>query len=359
MQNSNRKKIVYVVLAVSGLYSMYVGYQKYTAIPQYNRLEAVAVMSNKAELRFMQRRDTVAGRVEADSSVMLMSDIAGRVKKININEGQMVKKGTILLELENSYESSQVDSYTAEVDRLKSQVDRAKALYENQDIPLAALKDKEAELSSTIAKKKQAQATLDKTYIKAPFDGILGLRNVNLGAQVQPNTDIVKITTLDKLRVKFSVSVDRMPYITEGNIVDVLIGEEELPLEATIIAKEADLHQNTHQVEVVASLNNKDGNIIPGQYARVMITTSKEENVVAVPESSLIRDEEDKIFVFKVKQGIVNKVSVELGPRYGDGFVEISNGIKEGEEIIVNVGESKTVRISDGMPVKIVTDSEI
>lgn len=351
-----KKNWLYILLGIAVLGGGYYLYNRMNRLPQYNKLNPTPVTAMKVEKRFLIRKESLAGRLEADESVALTPGQQGTIKKIMVKEGQLVKKGTVLAELDNSKELALVTTQKAGVAKAKASLERAKALAAQDDIPKATVMDKEAEYQSALGQLQQAQASLDGTYITAPFDGILGIRLVSTGEFVQPNTEIVRLTRLDPLRVKFSISADRLPYVVEGNNVSLFIGDEVLPVQAIIAAKDSHLHESTHLIDVVATLENKNQNYLPGQYARVNLTTSKEEEVKAVPESSLVREDDDKIFAFVIKQDIANKVNLELGPRYGDGFIEVISGVEEGDEIIYNVGDAQQLRIHDGMPVKVVSD---
>lgn len=352
----SRKHIAYVLLGLVGVYGIYYGYNKFNSLPKYTKLEPTPVNTLEVNSRFLMRREMLPARLEAESYATLVSEVQGKVKQINISEGQFVKEGTLLVQLDDASAAAAYEGAVAEYDKTVNHVEKAKILVEKGDIPEQTLKDKEAELKVAESAKNRAYADLSKFRIFAPFDGIVGLRHVSVGTYVQPQVDIVRMTKMNPLRVKFAISADRLPYVIDGNKVQVFVGDDGLPVEGVILAHESALSDNTHMVDVVAKIDNASLSFLPGQHAKVGLITSKEDEVMAVSESALLKGENDTFFVFVVKQDIAVKTEVEIGSRRGDGYVEVKFGLNAGDEVIIDLGESKNIRISDGMPVKKITE---
>lgn len=354
-KNKFSKNIMYLLLLCVMGYGAYSLYSKFTALPKYNKLEATIVNTTTASKRFLLKKELLPAKLEADDSVVIMSEVSGRIKTLNVVEGNFVKQGTLLAQLEDAEQAASVSAYQAEYERSIHNLEKAKLLAEKGDIPQQTLKEKELETATSESKKNQAEAILAKMRIFAPFDGVLGLKQVSVGAFVQPNAEITKLHSLNPLRVLFSVSSDKVAYVNTGNKVQVFVDHENLPIEGTILAHEPDLQTSTHMINVVAQIDNSSNTFFPGQHAKVGLITSKEEEVLAVPESALIKGDNEIYSVFVMKQNIAVKTEVELGSRRGEGYVEILTGLKENDEIIIDLGESRNTRLSDGMPVKKLT----
>lgn len=348
----NFRTLLYGILTLFTTYAGYKGYRRVTYLPSYQKLEPIPVDIEPIETRFLARREVFSSKLSADESVSIIVETPGRIKKLNIQEGKEVKAGTLLVKLDDEQQLAQLTTYQTQYERALRSFEQAKILAQKGDIPLITLKDKESDLKTAKAKRDEADAMVHKTEIRAPFDGVVGIRQQSVGAFVQPNTEITKLNKLDPLRVHFSVPADRIKYVIPGSTVQVNIGSQAIPVRATIIAKESNLQSHNHLLDVVALLPNPNREYIPGQYASVSLVTSQEDDVLAVPETALVYGDNDRVFVFIVKDNRAVETPVDLGVRRGGGYVEINGGISEKDEIIVDVGESKGMRIIDGTPVK-------
>lgn len=349
------RKVLYAVLGLVTLYTGCSVYRRYAAIPNYKRAEAIPVETEKIEKRFLARKETFSAKLQADESVTVISEVQGRVKELNLKEGQFVTQGTVLVQLENAQQVAHLRTVTAEYERAEQHYQKAKKLAAAGDIPQNTLKDAETTLNAAKAKRDEAQSAVDKMTITAPFDGVLGIRQISTGAFVHQNTEITKLNKLNPLRVHFSVPVDRMQHIILNNTVQVTVGDDPLPVPAVILAKESNLQSYNHLLDVVATLDNSEQTYIPGQFANVTLVTSQEEEVVAIPESSIVHGDNDQTYGFIVKNDIAIQKTLDLGARKSNGYVEVTN-LEAGVDIVLNVGGNKDMNLRDGAHIKLINN---
>lgn len=290
------------------------------------------------------------GSLSATQSAVLVAEVPGRIKEILFPQGKAVKKGEILVQLDDDSYESMVEKAKAKVDLMRSEYKRVKELFENGYGAKHALDKALFEFKAAEAELKTATIEYKKTKIRAPFDGFVGLhkssQGMSVGSFVSNREELVHISSLDPLYVDFPVPESVLSSIFVGKMLEVVVQGDNLPQSATVIAIEPLADSHTHSVRVRASLPNGDGFFKPGQFAHVLLKTHEKEEAVLIPASALER-ENDQSFVYVVHQGRAIRRPVEVGIS-NENMTEILQGVEEGWSI-VTVGQMK---LQDGMPVR-------
>lgn len=346
-----KKDYLYAGIFVLTCYIGYKVYQRRSHVPEYTRMQPVKVTTHIMDKRQLARKYTYPATLQAIDSAVITAEQPGRIKTLNLVEGQLVKKGDLLVEIENEVQQGNLDAAKAVVEEAQSNLIRVKNLVLNKDIPSVELKSAKLRLDKALGELKTAQSHVDKMVIMAPFDGMIGIRKVSQGAHVQPNTEIARLNQQDRLRVLFSVPVSNREYVLKGNHVEVVIGKDPVPVIAQIVAQDSNLQQNSSLLDVVGELYNDDDMHMPGQHAKVLVTSTKPAVVLALPESSLLYDDYDNPYVFVVRNGVSMQKGVELGSRRSSGFVEVQSGLQAGDVVVTNVGENRGSNLMDNVPV--------
>ncbi len=176
------------------------------------------------------------------------------------------------------------------------------------------------------------QALIDKTIMRAPFSGVVGLRQVSLGAYVSPTIAIATIQQLDKIKIDFTLPEENGKLLKKGGVVTVTLDEAgQVKRNATIIAIEPQVNQSTRNLIVRAILQDGKGN--PGAFVKVLLSAGTDKNAILVPTNCIIPDDKNKQLVL-VKDGKAVFVNVETGLREAS-FVEVTKGVKEGDTVVV------------------------
>lgn len=314
----------------------------------------------------INKRRSFSGTLRALNSVSLTSEIDGKVEKIFFEEGREVKKGDVLIQIDDRRARAGVNEASALVKQRKAQYGRMKILTEKNYNSVASTEKALAELKTAEAELEKANLILENTKIRAPFDGSIGLRsvagrssghsssehNISVGTFISLHQEVATIVALDPLEVSFSVPEQEVSGLSVGQEIDVTVeGFSELPLTAKIVAIEPYSDPVSHGIRVKASIDNKDKELKPGMFARTDVTIANDGDSVVIQEKAIIPEGEQK-YVFIVIEGQARQQSVIIGARE-NGMAQVISGLKTGDVYIVDGGGL----LVDGYPVRIKKDA--
>ena len=272
------------------------------------------------------------GTVIANEYVELHPEVSGRITYLDIPEGQYIKQGTLLARINDEDLEAQLDKSKVALDLAEKTVSRDKQLLEingiNQadyDAALNILQGYQADIA-------YEQALIDKTYIKAPFDGVVGLRKISPGAFVTPADIIATVQQLSTLKIDFTLPVTYSKFIRKGQLVDIEAdGDAQAGDKAEIIAVEPQADVNTRNILVRALLQGT--RLSAGSFVKILINAGRTDAIM-VPTNALIPDDRNNQVVL-VKKGMATFVNVKTGIREPDD-VEITQGVQPGDTVIVS-----------------------
>jgi membrane fusion protein (multidrug efflux system) len=291
---------------------------------------------------------TAVGTLLADESVVIRPEIDGRIANLHFREGQTVTKGQRLVTLDSSEYEAQLAGIKAELKVERQRYVRAQELYQQKFISKEALDALAGTVDQLEAKVQEAQARVDKTVIRAPFSGTVGLREVSPGAYVKAGDDIVILENLSLIKVDFRVPEVYMSKIKRDQPValrvDAYPGEE---FKGVVYAVQPAVDKQTRTLLMRARVANQGAKLKPGMFVRVALTTSTRPKAISVPEEALWPQGKDN-FVFLVVDNKVKLTKVELGNRR-PGEVEIVDGLSPGD-VVVTEGQ---IKLRDGAPVMV------
>lgn len=294
------------------------------------------------------------GTLISNESVVLRPEVTGRVAAIAFTEGATVRKGEVLLELDSSIERAELAQAEAQRALAATNFERAKELRRNNVGTQRALDEAEAALRIAEAQVELARARLDKRRLVAPFDARAGLRKVSLGEYVTGGTDIVNLEQIDPLKVDFRVPELFLAAIRERQRITLSV--DAFPNESftgLVRAIDPQIDRAGRAIVIRAEIDNRDGRLRPGLFARVRLTLAERAEALFVPEEA-VQPQGERHFVYKVVDGgngktVAKLTQVELGSRR-KGEVEVLSGLSRGD-VIVAAG---LLRVRDGAAVKVV-----
>lgn len=303
-----------------------------------------------AQVRVDTVRDnvTVVGSLLSNESVVVRPEIAGRIASFNIREGQLVKQGQELIEIEASVYEAELNEAKASLQMSRRDNARIQELF-RKGVSTASTRDEAlGRMEIDEARVALAETRLRKTVIKAPFTGILGFRHVSIGDYVTPGQDIVNIEDIDPVKVEFKIPETRLPDLAVGQPikvrVDAYAGEG---FEGEVYAIDPRIDAAGRSVAIRARVPNPDGRLRPGLFARVTLVVEERPSAMLVPETAIVpRGEAQQ--VFRVVDGKALLTDVRLGLRR-DGWVEVVEGLAP-DDVVVTAGQLK---LRDGMPVSV------
>lgn len=272
------------------------------------------------------------GSLLSDESTMVSAEVAGRVAEIAFSEGQPIKKGAVLVVLDDAVAQAELSQARANLALAQSRFDRSSRLKTAGFVSAEAREDASNALKLQQASVELAQAKLDKSRVIAPFDGVIGLRSVSVGEFVTPGQHIAPLEAVSMLKVDF-----RLP---ERNVADVKVGQtlalnvDAMPgraFEGVVYAISPLIEAGGRSVLVRARVDNAAGQLRPGMFARVQLITS-ESMALVVPESALSPSGQSQ-FVYRVIEGAAERVLVQIGERRA-GLVEIVSGLQAGDLVV-------------------------
>jgi membrane fusion protein, multidrug efflux system len=290
------------------------------------------------------------GSLRSNESVILRPEVSGRIATIGFKDGQLVRKGQLLVGLDATLNEAEVAQAQAEHDLAMSNLKRSEDLASRKFISSSAQETAASNAQVTEAKLKLAQARLSKMRIIAPFDGAVGIRTVSLGDYVKDGTDLVNIEDVRILKVDFRLPERNFSQIGVGQTVEVVA--DALPGErwqGLIEAINPKIDANGRSLEIRARLENTSGRLRPGMFVRVRVIVGERANALLVPEEAIVPQGE-QFFVYKVVEGTARRVPVKIGVRR-DATVEVVQGLAPGDQVV-----TAGMRLSrDGQPVRILS----
>jgi membrane fusion protein (multidrug efflux system) len=287
------------------------------------------------------------GSLKSNESVVLRPEIAGRIAAIHLREGMPAAKGAVLVALDASTQAAELRQAEANLALSQANHRRTEELYEKKFVSARARDEAAANLKVLEAAVALAQARLQKTQIRAPFAGIVGIRNVSIGDYVKEGQELVNIEDIGALKADFRLPESYLSRLRKGQSVEV--STDAMPgqtFKGTLDAIDPLLDASGRAISLRARLENPDLKLRPGMFVRVRLAFGGERQGLAVPEEALVPAGDDN-FVFRVVEGKAQRVMVKVGQRRG-ATVEITEGLKAGDEV-VSAGQLK---LRDGVPVR-------
>jgi len=284
--------------------------------------------------------------LNSNESVVIATEISGKVSQISFTDGQKVAKGQILLQLDQSVLSAERDRAQANLNLSEANIKRAELLLQEQAISERERDEAYAQWRLDEASLRLAEAQLAKTVIRAPFAGLLGLRRVSIGEYMQPGAVIVNLDDINPIKVDFRVPEVFAHQLRNGQKIQMLV--DAVPGESfagQVYAIDPQIDVNGRSVLLRAKVEQQDGPLRPGMFARVTLVLAERPQALMIPEEALI-PKGDQQTVFKVVDGKVVAAAVTTGLRT-KGQVEIVQGLAAGETVIT----AGHIKVRPGMPV--------
>lgn len=320
-----------------------------------NKLATIGKTSTKSEVEVgvyvvspqsYQEKISVGGTLLANEEVELSSEVAGKVILINFKEGSFVKQGDLLVKINDRDLQAQHSRAKYREKLAKDREKRQKVLLEKQAISQEEYDISLTELNSLVAETQLTQAQIEKTEIRAPFSGEIGLRRVSLGAFISQNQVVATLVDKHLLKLDFAVpekyfeamKTQKEVKFTVDGMVDVF--------SAKVYAMEPRVDPSTRTVHLRAMVPNADFRLVPGAFAKIELNLELDKKAVVIPAVALIAEAQGKK-VFVIKNGLAQEQVVETAGR-NETAVQIVQGLKVGDTVVVN----GIMQIRSGMPLK-------
>jgi membrane fusion protein (multidrug efflux system) len=289
------------------------------------------------------------GSLVSNESVVLRPEVSGRIEAIRFRDGETVRRGVVLVELDSAVQRAELQQARANLTLAESNFRRTQDLFGRKFVSQSSLDDARAKLEVARAGLALAQAHLQRMQIRAPFDGVVGIRSVSPGDFVQDGDALINLEDIATLKLDFRLPELYLDRVRPGQALelssDVLPGEIH---SATVEAIDPLVDVQGRAVRLRASLANPEMRLRPGVFARVRLILAERAEVAVVPEAALVPAPGNTQFVYRVEHGKVQRVMVKTGQRR-DAMVEVVEGLAPGA-VVVTAGQLK---LRDGASVNV------
>jgi membrane fusion protein (multidrug efflux system) len=308
----------------------------------------IAVIADAARIERLALEIEALGTAHANESVDITSKVSNLVTAVRFAEGQQVRVGSVLVELDSQQARADLAIAEAALKESTSQYHRSQELYSTKVLSDAQIEQIEATFRSNEARVASARAHLADTVIRAPFAGRVGLRRVSVGSLVNPGTVITTLDDLGRIKLDFTVPETYVAAVAPGLEIDARSpaypGES---FAGKVASVDSRVDPQTRSVTVRAMLPNGSGRLKPGMFLTVHLKRS-ESDVLLIPEEALVPEQGD-VYVFVVAGDAAAKRKVQIGQRRV-GSVQVTDGLRPGE-LVVTEG---TQKLRDGAAVQVV-----
>lgn len=350
----NKKWIITaVIVAVFGLalggYNYYKNHKESgeapaMAAPRNNTLSVNGVIAAPQNLTEDIR---MVGNLLPDEEVNLTFETSGKIVEINFKEGTMVRKGDLLAKVNDKPLQAQLSRYEAQLKLAQDRVYRQSTLLEKDAVSQEAFEQARTELATLNADIDIVKQNIALTELRAPFDGIIGLRNVSEGAYASPSVVVAKLTKISPLKIDMFVPERYADQVKAGTPLTFTVEGINEEFNAAVYAKESEVDSDTRMLSVRATYPNPNGRLQPGRFISAKIRMQDIPNAIAIPTEAIVPEMGvDKVFIYR--GGKAKAVAVKTGLRT-DALIHIVEGIVAGDTVIT----SGTLQLREDLPVKL------
>lgn len=306
----------------------------------------VLVATKKVEAAPLAETLDLVGTLRAEEAVDLQAETAGKVIEIAFVEGARVRQGDLLLRLNDAELQAARERAEARRELARLKEERLASLLKNGGVNQQDYDSARSEFAVQDAEAKLIAAQIEKTIIRAPFDGVVGLRAVSVGALVSSSTKVATLQATDRLKLDFAVPERHAGRLKPGAKVEFTVTGDRLAHAGEVYAVEPRVDEATRTVLVRARVPNPDGHLSPGALAQISLSLQQWDAALLVPAMAVLTTERGKT-LFVVADGVARVRKIETGLRRRD-LVQVTAGLKPGETIIV----AGVQAVKDGTKVK-------
>lgn len=285
------------------------------------------------------------GLILPDEEVSLSFETSGKIVDISFEEGTTVHKGDVLAKVNDKPLQAQLKRLEAQLGLARNRVYRQEQLFKKDAASQEAYEEAKTSLATLEADIEVVKTNIGLTELHAPFDGVIGLRQVSVGAYATPSTVVAKLTKITPLKIEFSVPERYAIQIHKGINMDFKVEGFQNPFHAQVYAVESSVDKDQHVFTARGHYANADKKLLPGQYASILLKKEEIPNAIVIPSEAIVPEMGvDKVYLYK--SGKAMPVEIVAGIRTA-GEVQVLSGLVVGDTIIT----SGTLQLRMGLPV--------
>ncbi len=334
---------LFLAAVLGGIFSWKQHAAEQMAAAQAGGPPPAVIAAASVQLESWQPYIHVVGSLEAVAGIEVTSEVGGQVSAINFNSGEWVKRGDLLLKLESQTDQAQLKGLVAERTLARLNFERVAKLVNERSVSKSDHDEARASLDAADARVAGQQALTDKKRIRAPFDGRLGIRRVDLGEYLSPGSAIVPLEQLDPMYADFMLPERDLARVSNDQLVEVRVqAYPQQIFSGQIIAIDPGVNAGNRSFRLRAQLANPDQLLRPGMFADIRVQLPELDGVITIPDTAIsYAPYGDSVFVIEKNDTghIVNRRPIETGSTRG-GRVSVVSGLTEGEQV-VSAGHNK------------------
>jgi membrane fusion protein, multidrug efflux system len=313
--------------------------------PELMQVDAIVVQGQQLDDKI-----SATGTIRAIQEIELRTEVSGKVIGLHIEEGSEVESGQLLVKVNDNDLQAEKARLEANIGVLEESQERQQQLFERGGATQEDYDNTLMSLNNVRAEYATVQAQIERTEVRAPFNGIVGLTYISDGAYVTPSTQIASLQDMSSVRIDFSIPERYSGTVFAGNHIHFEVQGSDSLFAGTVTATEPQIDPRTRTLQVRAISDNSDGILNPGAFANVELILRSYDEAIMIPAVSLIPDSgEYKVMVYR--EGIVYERPVTTGTRTRSS-VQILDGLEPGEIVLT----SGLLQVEDGSEVEIRTD---
>jgi membrane fusion protein (multidrug efflux system) len=289
------------------------------------------------------------GTLRADESVELTSQASGKITDLRFEEGTRVQEGDVLVQINDAELQAEKQRLEHNLQLARDRAERQKRLLKEGGVSREEYDTTVNEVEVLEAELKLMEARIEKTKIRAPFGGVVGLRKVSEGAYISPQTTITTLQRIDPIKVNFSVSEQYASQVQPGQSISFRVRGLDRTTSGQVYASNASVDPETRTLPLRARALNPDGTLRPGMFADVTVTLGTVDSAIVVPSFAVVPTLDGQR-VFVAENGAAQPRNVSLGVRT-DSTVQVTDGLALGDTVIT----SGIQDLRAGLPVQIKT----
>jgi membrane fusion protein (multidrug efflux system) len=289
------------------------------------------------------------GSVMANEEVELHPEVSGKLMQINFKEGSIVKKGDLLIKINDADLQAQIHKVALDKKLAEDRVKRNEKLLQMKGISQEEYEALQNSVASLEADEDLLAAQIAKTEIRAPFNGTIGLKTVSEGSYVTPQTLIASLQQIDPVKIDFSIPEKYASMVKKDDEIVFTVGSSVKQFAGKIYAVEPKVDNVTRTVQIRALCPNSKAEVIPGAFARITLKLREQSNALMIPTQSIVPILKGKQ-VFVYRDGKAEAVKIETGMR-NDTTVQVTNGLNENDTVLT----TGIISLRPGTDVKLTT----
>jgi membrane fusion protein (multidrug efflux system) len=308
-----------------------------------NAVGYIIVPTNMSELIIQ------TGTLRPDEEVDLSFETSGKIVAINFTEGTRVKKGDLLSKINDKPLQAQLEKLEVQLKMSEAKEFRQRSLLDKDAISQESYDQVQTDVQSLKADINLVKARISETELRAPFDGIIGLRYLSEGSYTTSSTKIAKLIKISPIKIEFSISEKYSSEIKTGYPITFKIVGNDKIFNASVYAIDPKIDIDMKTITLRALYPNKDEELKSGRYAEITLELSKIADAIAIPTEALIPEMEgEKVYIYN--KGKAQAVKVNTGLRT-EAKIQITDGLKFGDTLIT----SGIMQLRQGLPIKLDT----